>query len=280
MADQGARLTFIDERNIDLFGPFLRRETGAAAGSGGLRLGCVTDGVAVGAIAAQLRRSGAYIESVAVAPSYRRRGLSAFMLIGLIGLLRDTGSARAYALASGAEDNAEAVRALLRGAGFELESADNVYTYRLSDIRERPLVQKMAGETEDGRIFSLSAAPEFYLRQLGARISAHGGADGLAEADDMDREAGVLFCNTDGVSACMLIASDKDGPEVRWLHGESQGALHAVVAAGIRRTLKRYGDDAQVRIAAVHPGADNIVTKLLGSAPYEKYSLEMYRILL
>ncbi|MDR1573173.1 MAG: GNAT family N-acetyltransferase [Clostridiales Family XIII bacterium] len=276
-----ARLLFIDDRNIQFFEPFLRREDGPAQSargrSGLLRIGAAVDGSAVGAIGAELRGKGACLVSIAVAPTFRRQGLAAFMLQGLLRLLKNTGTVRVCAPTPSWTDNAEVLRGLLRKAGFEREGADRVYVYALAEIAKRPQVLEMAGRADNRRVCALSAASAYHLRLLNERIVNNGGAEGLASGDDIDRETCALYCETNDVPAALLFARNAEGIDVRWLHGNTPAALGAVVANGMKRALQRYKGDIPVQIAAVHPSLDGIVAKLLGE-PDEEHGIDTYRI--
>ncbi|MDR2771823.1 MAG: GNAT family N-acetyltransferase [Clostridiales Family XIII bacterium] len=281
MTDKDARIVFIRERNLRYFEPFLRPEDGGTqtrrAGGGVLRLGCAVGEIAVGAAEAELRGHGACIVSIAVAPSFRRRGLAFFLTDALIKLLRDTGSLRVCASLPGWADNAEILRRLLRKVGFERESADNVYIYSLAEIAKRPLISEMAERAEDPHVRPLSEASDYRLRLLNLRIAEHGGADGLAGGSDLDREACVFYRDADDLRACILFARGEEGLEVRWLHGDPPSALYAVVASGVKRVLARRDGDLPVRLAAVHPSVDGIALKLLGE-PKETTVIDTYRI--
>jgi GNAT superfamily N-acetyltransferase len=281
MSEDTPRLLFIDDQNVRFFDSFLRREDGqqrTPRRSGDiLRLGCAVGESAVGAIGAELRGAGACIVSIAVAPSFLRRGLASFMLKELLRLLKDTGTVRVCAPTPSWTDSAEALRNLLHKAGFARESADNLYVYSLAEIAARPRVLEMAGKADDRRVCTLSAASAYHLRLLHERIATSGGAENLADEGDIDRESCALYCEANDVPASLLFACDADGLDVRWLHGNSAATLGAVVACGVKRVLQRYKDDMPVYITAVHPSVDGIVAKLLGE-PRERHSIDTYRI--
>jgi GNAT superfamily N-acetyltransferase len=281
MSDDTPRLLFIDDHNVRFFETFLRREDGLSRrprrGDSLLRLGCAVGESAVGAICAELRGAFACVVSIAVAPSFQRRGLAAFMLKELLRLLKHTGTVRVCATTPSWTDDAETLRGLLHKTGFERDSADSLYVYSLADIARRPRVLEMAGKADDRRVCTLSAASDYHLRLLRERIVNNGGADGLAAEGDIDRESCVLYCAANDVPASLLFARDADGLDVRWLHGDSPAVLGVVLANGVKRALRRYKDDMPVYIAAVHPSVDGIVAKLLGE-PREKHSIETYRI--
>ncbi|MDR1069366.1 MAG: GNAT family N-acetyltransferase [Gracilibacteraceae bacterium] len=277
-----ARLINVTDDNFEFFAPFLPAGVGEArprrqADPNVLRLGCAVAETAVGALETELRESAACVLSLAVSPSWRRQGLGSFMLRELLDLLRETGSVQVWALAPSWADSAAALPPLFTGAGFQADGADSVYTYSLTAARERPLIQKMVNKEDDPHILSLAAAPDYLLRLLDARITAEGGAEGLAAAADIDRETSVIYHENGEAAACLLFAADPEGLEARWLHGGTPGALSAVVASGVRRALERYKTELPVRITAVHPSVDDLVVKLLGE-PQAKEFISAYRV--
>ncbi|MDO4292949.1 MAG: GNAT family N-acetyltransferase [Eubacteriales bacterium] len=258
-----SRIVAVDPKNPGAFTgllPDIPMEPGPGAP---LLMGYELVGTAAGILAADCLEDAVTLRWIAVTPPCRRRGVASRLLAKLCELAGKEGVVRMDAVACLSPGELRPLEKLLSGFGFARRDVSPSYSFPLKAVWKGPLAAAAAGKHPNAvPVHGLEGQPA--LREFNRRVSA---AEALPypviEPGSLLQQSRVWV--EDGkITGCLLLASCRDGIELRWLYGKGTAALLGMLSSALTAAAKSYSGETRIYMTALIPSAEALARKLAG----------------
>lgn len=233
---------------------FLPGEKGAP-----ILLGCEENGRARAALAALCVEDRAIIRRVCVDKPCIRQGMGRDLVQAFCNAAAKTGLRAVEAYACLPAEKQDAIRGFLQACGFQEEESAQLCAIPLGSIASSRLGNGALSQFTVPLAEAPSSEWRIFLGQLARR--------GLSKPFSMNgllRQESMVWMEGGRITGCILLASDGESLEVRWLYAENQKAVMALLAAAYRAASARFSPETTVYAAAAIPSAAEIMKRLGG----------------
>jgi ribosomal protein S18 acetylase RimI-like enzyme len=259
----------ITEEHFDKFEGFL---PDTATAPRRLILGYVEDGISCGALCLEYGAYGASLESIAVSPEHRRRGIGSRLMDEGCRILEKTSVRRLDAAVSGAENAVRAHVAFLEKNLFMEEERSPIFTLRLADVAACASLQEMSAHGTGTNIFPLRTVDPTQIQLFNRTLTS--GANYIHPAidpDSLDGDCSFFSFADDKIDGCILFSRNEDGSlTLDWLYASNAKPLSKLLASGFKAVTTVYSGDTLLHVATVSAPSRNLFDRLLDGCPKEE----------
>ena len=241
-------------------------------------LGIVKDSIACGAIAGYLTEGKFYIDSLYVAPGYRRQGGGRMLLDGITKLLEDE------VLVNGVEihytvtdEEHETIAPFLQAMKFEKkeDEGQNIYLFTLAQAATSALETKEGKQAAD--VWSFSQIDDKILRaaQKEASVQEVLLPQLPLDSSELERELSHAIVKDGVVKAFVAFDHSCCGLLTlccAWSGQMGPTAMIVLLRAAFKRAAQLYGLETRMAVQAVTPEAAALVQNLVPDAVAVSYS--------
>ncbi|MGN0337559.1 MAG: GNAT family N-acetyltransferase [Lachnospiraceae bacterium] len=210
------------------------------------------------------------IISLYVAPDHRRRKLGGTLLMELLEEVMSETAGELRGVTASFLPETEGVEALLTKAGFEIQTDEQVQTFRLpvSELADSPLLKRKKSVPEGCILRSLQGASDTTLRQLAEELKRNNVDD--LEPEEMEQAlpdcSFVLLNEKLEPKACAIFhAMGEHGIYLSQFFAAdgSTAAGMAVLQSAAKALLDRFSGETVLEIPALTESSAGLVKKLL-----------------
>lgn len=235
-------------------------------------LGIAADRLAVGALACHIEGERCVVDSLYVAPDYRRQGGGRMLLEGLKGLL--TGGPAVHGIwidYTATLPEHEAIGPFLTAMGFSTleDQEENIYFTTLSHAADSAFFGADGGA--EAGVLPFAKIPRIYLSMAGKRALQEGvplPQDGL-DSPEMERDVSTGLVRDKAVQAFVAFDHSCCGHltlSCAWSGGEGPAVLAGLLKQSYQQAREKYPAHTPLAVQAVTPTAAALIRKLLPGA--------------
>lgn len=279
---------YINSAQLQFFSNLLLPQTVEAMENGEpiTALGVVKDSIACGALAGYLTEGKFYIDSLYVAPDYRRKGGGRMLIEQITKLLEDevlvNGLEIHYTVT---EEEHETITPFLQAMMFEKKEDEglNIYTFTLEQAATSALATKEGKQASNVLPFGQISDSMLCTAQKEASVHDVPLPELSLDSPELERELSHAIVKDGKVKAFVVFDHSCCGlPTLccAWSGEIGASAMIILLRAAFKRATQLYGMETRMAVQAVTPEAAALVQNLVpGAVPISySYYLPMERL--
>ncbi len=264
--DEDVEIGYIDENNLESFKTLLMPDVAAAIESGEpvVALGLVMSGVAAGAIAGHAEDETFVIESLYVAPAYRKKGGGEKLLDELTDLVGSEVSQIRIGLVITLPEHEKLASFLNRNGFVDIAKEESsMFRITIKKLAENEMLKKVP---ESPKVFNFADADEYLLRKEHKRAMAAGDPVpfGSFTAPSVRKDLSVAYIEGDEVMGYLVIEESEPGvlSVSSALNRGSAKVFSLVLKKALDNLMAKFDPETVLMVPVISSVSAGIVKKL------------------
>lgn len=273
-------LGYINSEQMQYFKNLLLPQTVEAIENGEpiTALGIVKDSIACGAVAGFLTGGEFHIDSLYVAPGYRRQGGGRMLLEGIVKLLEEDDMINGVEIwYTVTKEEHKTIAPFLEAMNFEKEEDEgqNIYTFTLEQAATEALVGTAGKQADNVLPFAKISDSMLQMAQKEAFLKDVPLPQLSLDSTKLERELSHAIVKEGKVRAFVVFDHSCCGRitlSCAWSGDIGPSAMVMLLRAAFQRAVQLYGMETPMAVQAVTPEAAALVQKLIPGAMPVSYS--------